>query len=168
MFNVEDGNLKTRQKCTAHRQGVMIKFFDTIQALINIKQDNKLIKFKKPHDPNDMGSYNHEVIDKMFNILDELKMFDITEIGDLYFTSGGRIVIDRGYGEYFNSGDTKIMEKHELMSGIEYDSFLQKIILLKHKNVVDFFLKEHKGIYTKKEEKMIRDKIKAYKMIKEI
>ncbi len=54
----------------------------------------------------------------------ELRSFDVTEIGNLYLTSGGRVVLDRGYGEYFNKSDKVIFTLEELMSGMPYEKFM--------------------------------------------
>ena len=52
--------------------------------------------------------------------------------GTLYLTSGGRIVIDCGWGEYFNTGDTPICTLDELRLGFYPEQFIK--LLRKAKN----------------------------------
>ena len=72
--------------------------------------------------------YNPDVVEKVFKILKQLREFDVTKLGDLYLTTGGRVVLDRGYGEYFTKGDKKIFTLTELKRGINYSNFVKKIV----------------------------------------
>jgi len=114
------GNLKSRLKPTDHRQGQLVKLVDAIQELVELKHHKDLFVGKD-------FSYNPEIVNKMLEIFDELRTWDITEVGDLYLTTGGRVVIDKGYGEYFTDGDTKIFTRAELQSGMKYDKFLKRL-----------------------------------------
>ena len=42
-------------------------------------------------------------------------------------TSGGRIVLDKGYGEYFNSSDKKLFSLEELIRGMDAEKFIKKL-----------------------------------------
>jgi hypothetical protein len=125
----EQGLLKRRLKPTSHRQGVMQKFLDAVQELTMLQYDKKL--FLDPPDGDDYDylepKYNPEVIDKMMETLKELRRFDVTEIGPLYLTSGGRIVLDRGYGEYFMDGDTLLYSREALCNGVNPEELINKI-----------------------------------------
>lgn len=52
--------------------------------------------------------------------------------GTLYLTSGGRFVLDKGWGEYFAKawGDKPMFTLSELTSGIKKKVFINKIIKL--------------------------------------
>ena len=45
--------------------------------------------------------------------------------GTVYLTSGGRIVIDCGWGEYFGNRDTPICSLEELRRGFSYRQFIR-------------------------------------------
>ena len=118
--------LKNRKKPTEHRQGTLIKLVDAIQELIELRYGEKLyINIDKEGD--DLIP-NPEVFDKILEVTKELRCFDITTIGNLYLTSGGRVVLDKGYGEYFNEGDKTIFTLDELKSGIEYNKFKKRLL----------------------------------------
>ena len=78
---------------TEHREGTLIAFVDLIHELTDLEygKDKEL-----PED---------DRIEKCSKILRKIRSFDITTIGDLYLTNGGRIVLDKGYGEYFGEGE---------------------------------------------------------------
>ena len=79
--------MKLRNECVSHRQGTLVGIADWIQEITHVQYDDDL---------------NEEQKDiKIDNLIREMRNFDITTIGDLYLTSGGRIVLDKGYGEYF-------------------------------------------------------------------
>ena len=40
---------------------------------------------------------------------------------------GGRIVLDKGYGEYFDSGDKVLFTLSELTNGMSYERFMKKL-----------------------------------------
>jgi hypothetical protein len=84
-----------------HRQGTMIAMIDLIQEMINTEDEDRMLELKH-----------------------EIRKFDVTTIGDLYLTTGGRIVLDKGYGEYFTKGDKKIFTLQELTSGMKYGVFM--------------------------------------------
>lgn len=115
---------KEKMTPTSHRQGVLVDLVDTFHALMETRHDENLME--KTADFSEI-KYNTEVIEKILGLLHELSIFDITKIGDLYLTSGNRIVLDKGYGEYFNDSDKKMFSLEELKQGIPYDVFLKKI-----------------------------------------
>lgn len=121
--------LKIRKKPTEHRQGILVQLVDTIQELINLRysKDLYITTNEKEHDliP------NPEVFDKMLEVTKELKNFDITTIGNLYLTSGGRVVLDQGYGEYFNESDKIIFTLDSLKLGIKYEEFMKRLLEIK-------------------------------------
>ena len=118
--------LKRRLKPNDHREGQAQRFLDTVQALIQLKNDKKL--FLNNEDGGYMDCvYNSEIIEKMLSILNELRSWDITEVGNLYLTSGGRIVLDKGYGEYFTCNDQTIFTKEQLHRGIKLKEFKEKV-----------------------------------------
>ncbi|MFA5406690.1 MAG: hypothetical protein WC307_05025 [Candidatus Nanoarchaeia archaeon] len=59
------------------------------------------------------------------------------EIKGLYLTSGGRIVLDCGWGEYFNKGDIFIMSTDDLRKGLGFTKFINKLndAMVKHNEV---------------------------------
>jgi len=108
-----------------HREGRMIELVDTIQELIHLQYQKNLII--QDGECLDDYKYNPEVIEKIIDKLKVLRLFDITIIGNLYLTSGGRVVIDQGYGEYFNESDKVIFTLEELKIGIKYADFVKRI-----------------------------------------
>jgi len=52
---------------------------------------------------------------------------DIHKLESLYLTSGGRIVLDRHYGEYFNETDTKLFSIQQLCKGIKLEEFKKEL-----------------------------------------
>ena len=72
-----------------------------------------------------------EAVAKAFDAIREelriLRTHFITNYGNLYLTSGGRIVLDRGYGEYFNESDKVLFSLEELKDGIKLETFLKRI-----------------------------------------
>jgi len=120
--------LKTRLKPTEYREGQAQRFLDAIQTLMDFNSRKDLfLPVAKNDDPFAECRYNPKVMDEIMEILRELRHWDITEEGDLYLTSGGRIVLDKGYGEYFTPSDKKIFTLEELHQGIKYEEFLSKI-----------------------------------------
>lgn len=107
-------SLKHRKKPTEPRYGNLIKIVDLIQDLLETVSNT-----------DEFG----DIVDKnkLWTLTKELRCFDNTTIGNLYLTSGGRVVLDKGYGEYFNETDKKIFTLEELTNGIKYDEFVEKI-----------------------------------------
>ncbi len=75
------------------------------------------------------------------SLLHEWRKKNITEIGDLWLTSGGRVVLDRGYGECFsttNDRDVIILTLEELKRGMKYKDFKKKLddAFKKHKKLM--------------------------------
>jgi len=128
-FRKQQGMLKRRLKPNSNRYGVIQQFMDAMQQLIMLQYEKDL--FLHPPDGDDFDymspQYNPEVVDKMMDILKELRGFDITEIGPLYLTSGGRIVLDHGYGEHFMDGDTLLYSRAELRQGMNPYDLIKKI-----------------------------------------
>ena len=122
----ENFELDCRKKPTEHRQGKIIRFADAIQELINLQYDKNTIRIIGEGANCDF-EYNKEWVEKISKILKELRLFDITEIGDLHYTCSGRVVLDRGYGEYFHSGDTVIFKRNEMFTGVDGKEFLKRI-----------------------------------------
>ena len=112
--------LKHRKKPTEHRQGTLIRLVDTIQRFAEIQHENDFWLFDK-------GKMNPKYVDEIQDLMKELRQFDIVEYGNLYLTSGGRIVLDKGYGEYFGDSDKVIYTLDELTRGIHAKQFLKKI-----------------------------------------
>ncbi len=108
------------KKPNDHRQGKLIRLVDNIQALLELRHKKDFVI----SDGGEDFRYNPEIIEEMLKFMDSLRNFDITELGNLYLTSGGRVVIDKGYGEYFNGGDKVICTLDELETGIELRKFL--------------------------------------------
>lgn len=98
------------KKPSEHRQGQMVRLIDHIHALMELRHHNDPV-----------------VIEEMFGILEKLWMFDITNHGDLYLTSGGRVVLDKGYGEYFNEYDHKLCTLDELGRGLRLEEFQRRL-----------------------------------------
>ena len=131
--------IKTIKKPTESRQGTLIDLVDAIQKLIHIQYDKDLTI--------DRGSYfdyNPEVIKKMLDELKKLRMFDITKIGDMYLTTGDRVVLDRGYGEYFGTSDIVLFKLEELMTGMNSTTFITRILekQIEHKKIMKKTLEE--------------------------
>ena len=113
--------LKRRKEPTEHRQGNLVKILDLMQRFSNMHHDEDFFDVEKEQ----VSSKHQNEIDDMMR---ELRNFDITEIGSLYLTSGGRVVLDKGYGEYFNTrGDKVIFTLDELTSGMPLKKFIDKI-----------------------------------------
>ena len=110
--------LKQRKKPTEYRGGTIIKIIDLIHEMVEVTSHTDELGYVK--DKN-----------KLSELTKEIRCFDITTIGDLYLTSGGRVVLDKGYGEYFTKGDEKIFTLEELTKGINYDEFIEKIKSIK-------------------------------------
>lgn len=122
---MENMSLINRLKPTDHRQGQLQKFVDAVQALINLQYE----KFTDENGIQLKGVKTFE--ERSIEILQELRQWDVTEIGNLYLTSGGRVVLDKGYGEYFNKGDLTIFTLEELKHGIPFDAFLKRVTEVK-------------------------------------
>jgi len=112
--------LKDRKMPRDHRQGALVKIVDLMQRFSTMQHEkdfydleNEQIRVK----------YQEELEDMMR----ELREFDISEVGNLYLTSGGRVVLDKGYGEYFGDGDKVIYTRKQLHSGIPLSKFLKDV-----------------------------------------
>ena len=114
---------KTKMTPRSHRQGTFIDILDKMNKVINLSNSIKLAS-------NTEGSvfYDQDHIENLIDKLRDLREIDITTIGDLYLTAGNRIVLDKGYGEYFTSGDSKLFTLEELKQGIPYDKFKKTIL----------------------------------------
>ena len=99
-----------------HRSGTLIGFIDLIHELTDINFSGSC---------DTMTQEAKE--DEKDRIIKDIREFDIVTIGDLYLTSGGRIVLDKGYGEYFNKSDKKLFTLEELNSGINPKEFIKKL-----------------------------------------
>ena len=121
--------LKDRKKPTEHREGKLVNLVDLLQRLTSIRFEEGYYVVDGDGD----FHYNQKYADEVDSILKELHDFDITEIGNLYLTSGGRVVLDKGYGECFNDSDTVIFTLDELKCGMNYDTFKKRIDKLKDK-----------------------------------
>jgi len=117
--------LKRRKKPTDHRQGNLVKLVDAIQRLTSIRHEEDFIIFDG--DMASSGHFNQKYQDEIEDIITELNMFDITEIGNLYLTSGGRVVLDKGWGEYFNEGDKVLFTLDELKHGMPLKTFMERL-----------------------------------------
>jgi len=118
--------LKDRKKPTDHRQGTLVKLLDLLQRFTTIQHEEDFWVFDM-NDRLDGGHMNMKYQDELQDLMRELNVFDITTIGNLYLTSGGRIVLDKGYGEYFNEADTVIFTLDELIHGMPANVFITKI-----------------------------------------
>jgi hypothetical protein len=116
--------LKDRKKPTDHRQGNLVKLVDAIQRLTSIRHEEDFIIFDG--DMASSGHVNQKYQDEIEDIITELNMFDITEIGNLYLTRGGRVVLDKGWGEYFNKGDKVLFTLDELKHGMPLKTFVER------------------------------------------
>ncbi len=111
--------MKDRKKPTAHREGTLIKLLDLIQEFETLNYNDNFY--------DDNGNITPEYQTKLIKTMRELHQFNITEIGDLYLTSSGRIVLDKGYGEYFDESDTKLFTLKELTTGMSKADFITKL-----------------------------------------
>jgi len=118
--------LKHRKKPTAHRQGTVIRLVAASQRFTEIQHADDFWLFDKD-ERFDEGKMNPKYVDEIQDLMKELRQFDIIEYGNLYLTSGGRIVLDKGYGEYFGDSDKVIYTLDELTRGIPAKQFLKKI-----------------------------------------
>jgi len=118
--------MKDRKKPTSHRQGNLVKLLDLVQRFSEMRHDEDYWVFDKTDifDKGHLNSKYHEELDEMMK---ELREFDITEIGNLYLTSGGRVVLDKGYGEYFGKSDKIVFTLDQLTSGISYKKFMERL-----------------------------------------
>lgn len=116
---------KIIKKPTEHRQGTLVRLVDAIQRLCEMKHEDDYYVFDG--DMMCSGRINPKYQDEMEKILQELHLFDITELGDLYLTSGGRVVLDRGWGEYFDKSDRVIFTLDELTNGMPKEKFLERL-----------------------------------------
>ncbi len=111
--------LKNRKESKDCRYGNVIRLADLIQRFAEMRYEKDFFD-----DNCNISSKHQDELDKMMK---ELRLFDITEVGDLYLTSGNRIVLDKGYGEYFNDSDKTLFTLKELHSGIPYSKFKAKL-----------------------------------------
>jgi len=118
--------LKTRKKPTDHRQGQLVKLLDLMQRFSTIQHEKDFFD-------STVEQVNPKYQEEIEDMMRELRNFDITEIGNLYLTSGGRMVLDKGYGEYFNKNDKVIFTLKELTSGMRYEDFMDKLNKIKVK-----------------------------------
>lgn len=112
--------LKDRKKPTEHRQGTLVQLLDLLQEISVFKHNDNLFDFEG-------DTYNIKEVEKLLGLIDELRMFDIIQYGNLYLTSGGRVVLDKGYGECFDDSDKVLYTLDEISSGIDAKDFLKKI-----------------------------------------
>lgn len=117
--------LKRRKKPTEHRQGTLVKLVDAIQRLYEIRHEKDFYVFDG--DMASSGYINPKYQEEIEDILKELNMFDITEIGNMYLTSGGRVVLDRGWGEYFDESDRVLFTLDELVHGMSKKKFMERL-----------------------------------------
>ena len=117
--------LNDRKKPTEHRQGNLVKLVDAIQRLYEIRHEEDFFVFDG--DMMSSGHINSKYQDEIEDILQELNLFAVTEIGNLYLTSGGRIVLDRGWGEYFNKSDRVLFTLDELIHGMPKERFMERL-----------------------------------------
>jgi len=124
-------NIKRRKTPTARREGKLVRLVDTIQRLTNIKYEKDYWIFGDQHDD---GRINPKYLAEIQEIHNELRTFDITDIGHLYLTSGGRIVLDKGYGESFDDSDTVLFTLDELITGMSAEDFISKVMRVMSKS----------------------------------
>lgn len=117
--------LKNRKKPTEHRQGTLIRLVDAIQRFTEIQHEKDFWLFDEHK--RFSGKMNPKYIDEIQNLMNEIGDFDIVKYGNLYLTSGDRVVLDKGYGEYFGDSDKIIYTLDELTQGIPAKQFLKKI-----------------------------------------
>ena len=106
-------NVKPKTQ-TKHRQGTLVAFTDMIHELTDLFYGSE----------KDLTEEERE--DEVRKITRKIRLFDITTIGDLYLTSGGRIVLDKGYGEYFGKEEFLCSLK-DLTNGIKLENFKKLI-----------------------------------------
>jgi len=116
--------LKNRKKPTEHRQGNLVKLVDLMQRFSKMHYNDNFYNVEE-----DQINKKHQ--EELEDMMKELRNFDITEIGNLYLTSGGRIVLDKGYGEYFYDSDKVIFTLEQLKSGMSAEKFIKEINKLK-------------------------------------
>lgn len=119
-------NLKDRKKPTDHREGNLIKLIDLIQRFAEMRHEEDFWLFNEK-DRYDDGKINSKYMDEIQDMMKEIRIFDITEIGNLYLTSGGRVVLDKGWGEYFDKSDRVIFTLDELTSGMLFKKFVKRL-----------------------------------------
>lgn len=107
--------MKDRKKPEAYRAGNLVKILDLFQRFANIRHEKDFYN-------TDVDQINKKYQDELEEMMMELRAFDITEIGNLYLTTGGRVVLDKGYGEYF-SPEEQVFTLKEITSGIPLDKF---------------------------------------------
>jgi hypothetical protein len=112
--------LEDRKKPTDHRQGVLVKILDLVQRFSVMYHEDDFYDIEE-------GQINKKYQEELEDMMRELRKFDVTEIGNLYLTSGGRIVLDKGYGEYFTDGDKVIFTLNQLTSGMPCKKFKKRI-----------------------------------------
>ena len=118
--------LNNRKKPTDHRQGTLVKLVDLMQRFAEIHHEEDFWVFDTK-DRLDEGHMNQTYQDEIQDLMRELDLFDSTTIGNLYLTSGGRIVLDQGWGEYFDASDTVLFTLKELKSGMPANVFITKV-----------------------------------------
>lgn len=114
-----------RNDVRGYRDGNAQDFLDAMIALLGLR--NKMYDEAKIKDDDDLDMLEQQYAIELGKRIQELHEWNITQIGDLYWTSGGRIVLDKGYGEYFNEGDKKLFTLEELTVGMDADKFLARL-----------------------------------------
>ena len=125
-FSRSDGNLSNRKKPKDNRYGQAQRLVDAVQELIALKSEAYNVA-DDDDGPYMRTVYNTETMEKMLSILNELRSWDVTKNGSLYLTGGGRVVLDKGYGEYFGDGDTELLGLGQLHSGMQLDKFIKML-----------------------------------------
>lgn len=108
---------------TSNRQGTLVDLVDKIHAVVELSNN---IPIESTFD-NETTFFEQEHVEKIIEKLRNIREFDITTIGNLYLTTGDRVVLDRGYGEYFTKCDKTLFTLDELKQGIPYKIFKDKI-----------------------------------------
>lgn len=111
--------MKDRKTPTSHRSGHLVKLLDFLQRFASIH-------YEKDFYDSDAEQINKKYQNELEDMMIELRRYDITEIGDLYLTTGGRVVLDKGYGEYFSDSE-RIFTLKEITSGIPLDKFIERL-----------------------------------------
>jgi len=111
--------MKDRKSPEEYRAGNLVKILDLLQRFAEMRHEKDFYDV-------DAFTITEKYQSELEDMMMELRTFDITEIGDLYLTTGGRVVLDKGYGEYF-SDEERIFTYKEITSGIPLDVFLQKL-----------------------------------------
>lgn len=117
--------LTRRTEVNGYRDGNAQDFLDTVIAILGLR--NKLYEEARDLKQGDYDSIEFEYHRRLEEMIEELHSWNITQIGDLYWTSGGRIVLDKGYGEYFNNSDKKLFSLEELTRGMDAEKFIKKL-----------------------------------------